>query len=73
MSPALGWSGDDASSDQDNRIAVRRGGSKVGTEKSDTLIHDVPADWARRAHEGREIRQHVPLGVIDAAIARAKN
>src|SRR5947207_15188545 len=50
MSPALGWSGDDASSDQDNRIAVRRGGSRVSTEKSDTLIHDVPADWARRAH-----------------------
>ncbi|MCK1285828.1 acetate--CoA ligase [Bradyrhizobium sp. 44] len=22
----------------------------VGTEKSDTLIHDVPAGWARRAH-----------------------
>ncbi|WP_247481725.1 acetate--CoA ligase [Bradyrhizobium sp. 144] len=50
MLPARVPSADDASSDQDNRIAVRRGGSKVGTEKSDTLIHDVPAGWARRAH-----------------------
>src|SRR6478735_12105617 len=35
---------------EDNRITLRRGGSRVSTEKSDTLIHDVPADWARRAH-----------------------
>jgi acetyl-CoA synthetase len=39
-----------ASTAQDNRISVRRGDSKVSTEKSDTLIHDVPADWAQRAH-----------------------
>jgi acetyl-CoA synthetase len=46
----LGWSADDALSAQDDRITVRRGGSKVNTETSDTLIYDVPADWARCAH-----------------------
>jgi acetyl-CoA synthetase len=35
---------------EDNRIALCRGGSRVSTEKSDRLIHDVPADWARWAH-----------------------
>ena len=35
---------------EDNRVTLRRGGSGVSTAKLDTLIHDVPSDWARRAH-----------------------
>jgi acetyl-CoA synthetase len=37
-------------SSEGNRIALRRGGVGVSTEKLDALIKDVPADWARRAH-----------------------
>src|SRR3954464_3509984 len=29
---------------------MRRGGSRVSTEKSDMSIYGVPAGWARRAH-----------------------
>jgi acetyl-CoA synthetase len=43
-----------ASHAQENRNPVRRGDSmstdSMSTEKADTLIHDVPADWAQRAH-----------------------
>jgi acetyl-CoA synthetase len=35
---------------EDNRVTLRRGGSRVSTEKLDTVIHGVPSDWARRAH-----------------------
>jgi acetyl-CoA synthetase len=35
---------------EDKCMTLRRGGVRVSTEKSDTLIHGVPADWARRAH-----------------------
>jgi hypothetical protein len=50
MLSARGASVDEAPSAQDNRIVVRRGGSRVGPEKSDTLVHDVPGGWAGRAH-----------------------
>ena len=47
--------------------SMRRGGSRVSTEKLDTLIYGVPAEWARACACRRgEIWQHVCLVGVDA-------
>jgi acetyl-CoA synthetase len=35
---------------QDGYAADRRGDASLSTEKSDILVHKVPANWAERAH-----------------------
>jgi hypothetical protein len=49
--PAVGWGVDaNGNSAHDKCITVRRGALRVSTEKSDTVICDLPAEWADGAH-----------------------
>jgi hypothetical protein len=47
-----------ASSASDNRIPMRRGDSKVGTEKPDTVVHGVPAQAHRLIVEAIALAKH---------------